>query len=194
MNILVTAFEPFGEIDTNCTQMVLKEIKNILGVETLLLPVLNDQAFTLIERKLNECSYDFVILLGQAAGRDRISLERVALNLVDFPIADNNGVVLKDTPIYSDEENALFSTLPLRRIEEALTKAKFKVEVSNSAGTYICNEVFFKGLAHTKNSKTKLGFIHFPLVREQNCRKFTTKWSLSDLCLVMVKIIDEIGK
>ena len=194
MNILITAFEPFGDIDTNCTQMVLKEIENIAGVETLLLPVSSDKAFPLIERKLKETSYDFVILLGQSAGRSFISLERVALNLYDFPIADNEGVVLKDTPIYCDEENAMFSDLPLREIEEALGKTNLEVQVSNSAGTYICNEVFFKGLVYTKNSKTRLGFVHFPVVREQNCRKFTTKWSLSDLCLAMVKIIEVLPK
>ncbi|PIK13658.1 hypothetical protein [Halobacteriovorax sp. JY17] len=194
MKVLVTAFEPFGDINTNCTQMVLNEIKNIPSVSTLLLPVENENAFNLLKTKLEENSYDYVILLGQAANRDCISLERVALNIYDFPIADNKGVVLCDQKIISDEENALFSTLPIRNIFNELSGSNFKCEVSNSAGTYICNELFFKGLSFTKKTKTKLGFIHFPLVKEQNCIKFTTNWTLSDLCLVTIKIMDTLVK
>lgn len=195
MRVLVTGFEPFGEIDSNCTELVLKELKkNSSGIDTLLLPVENNKCFSILNDHINESAYDYVILLGQASKRNCISIERVALNVYDFPIRDNVGNRIVDQRIIEDAENALFSTLPIREILKDLRCQGIDSEISNSAGTYICNEVFFKGLNSTKNMKTKLGFIHFPLVLEQNCINFTADWSLSQLCLSLDLIVKSCSK
>lgn len=189
MKVLVTGFEPFGSISTNCTELVLQELKANPKIDTLLLPVENNKCFSYLQKKMTEVEYDYVILLGQASKRSRISIERVALNLYDFPIEDNLGKQIIDQRIIENEENALFSTLPIKKILKDLGERGIEAEISNSAGTYICNELFFKGLNSTKNIKTHLGFIHLPLVSEQNCINFTTVWNLSHLCLAVDVII-----
>ncbi len=194
MKTLVTAFEPFGNISTNCTELVLRELELNLDVDTLLLPVEHIECFSKLMNKIEKNTYDNIILLGQASMRKRISIERVALNIYDFPIQDNSGNQIIDQRIIEDEENALFSTLPIKEILNDLKLRGIDSEISNSAGTYICNELFFKGLNLVKNTKTRLGFIHLPLAEEQNCINFTTAWSLSQLCLSLEVIINTCSK
>lgn len=194
MKILVTAFEPFGEISTNSTQMVLDELKSDSFVEKLVLPVESNKCFEILKNRIDSQHYDYVILLGQASRRDKISLERIAINVLDFPIVDNAGNRFIDSAVIEGDDCAYFSTLPIRDIYKDLQSSGIPCEISNTAGTYICNEIFFRGLSHTRNRETKLGFIHFPLLIEQNCRNFTTKWTLSELCLALEKIFSCLRK
>uniref|UniRef100_UPI00258BC2E8 pyroglutamyl-peptidase I n=1 Tax=Pseudomonas sp. TaxID=306 RepID=UPI00258BC2E8 len=110
---------------------------------------------------------DVVIAVGQAGGRSEISLERVAINVDDASIRDNAGAQPVDVPVVADGPAAYFSTLPVKAIVRALRLRGFPAGVSQTAGTFVCNHVFY-GLMHaTQNQAVKAGFIHVPFLPEQ---------------------------
>ncbi|ATH07212.1 hypothetical protein BIY24_04450 [Halobacteriovorax marinus] len=181
LKILVTGFEPFGDISSNCTQMIVDKFKSESLVDTLILPVVTTKCFTVLETFLAGKEYDFIILLGQASKRDRISIERVALNVLDFPIADNEGNLIAHKKIIENASDGIFTGLPLEELQRTCKEKSIQAEVSNSAGTYICNEIFFRTLFKFRNSRTKVGFIHLPLVLEQNISSNRVNITLNDL-------------
>lgn len=112
---------------------------------------------------------DAIISLGQAGGRSCISIERVAINVDDAKIADNDGNKPIDKFIFEDGENAYFSTLPIKAMVEAIKAAKIPAEISNSAGTYVCNHLMY-GILYKINKERlniRAGFIHLPYIPSQ---------------------------
>jgi pyroglutamyl-peptidase len=110
-----------------------------------------------------------VICVGQAAGRADVTVERVAVNIDDSRIPDNEGKNPVDLPIVPDGPVAYWSTLPIKTIVQALGSSGVPASVSNSAGTFVCNHIFY-GLMHAlaqSAGETKGGFIHLPLLPEQ---------------------------
>jgi pyroglutamyl-peptidase len=172
MKILITGFETFGEYKLNPSQRLVQALPDQYAGTTLLksiLPVHHEQAPNRIINLLREHQPDAVITFGLAAGRAKISIERVAINLVDFSLADNAGVRIENQPVIEDGPAAYFSTLPILRMLEVLTQADIPAELSLTAGSYLCNLVFYI-LMHeieTHNLKTRAGFIHLPALPEQ---------------------------
>jgi len=101
-----------------------------------------------------------VICLGLASNRKKISLEKVAINLIHTDIPDNEGMLYEDKTIGLDGTNAYFSTLPLKEMKCAATD--FPTEISFSAGTYVCNYIMYRLLDYCQDSKVEAGFIHLP--------------------------------
>ena len=110
---------------------------------------------------------DVVICLGQAEGRREISFERVAINLDDARIADNDGNIPVDQAIENDGPDAYFSTLPTKELVAAMRKGGVAANLSLSAGSFVCNHVFYAALHHIQNRTILAGFIHLPLMAEQ---------------------------
>ena len=111
-----------------------------------------------------------VIAVGQAAARDTVSLERIAINLIDAPIADNAGQQPVDIPVIAGALPAYFSTLPLKAMLRAMSKAGIPASLSLSAGSFVCNEVFYAlmhGLAEQGGRTRQAGFIHVPCLDVQ---------------------------
>ena len=119
-------------------------------------------------KKAEEISPEAIICIGQAGGRDAITPELVGINLRYASIPDNSGFQPKDDPIIDGGENAYFSTLPVRKIAEAINTAGVPSRVSYSAGAYVCNDLLYILLSHYKNTDVKVGFIHVPYSTEQN--------------------------
>ena len=157
MNIVVTGFEPFGGENTNASW---EAVKGLQGVQTILLPVSFRRAAAMI-REIISSGPDAVICVGEAGGRSKISLERVAVNLMDARIPDNDGFQPKDIKIREDGPAACFSGLPTRMMAEAMENA----ELSYTAGTYVCNAVF-STLMDAVNDTIPAGFIHVPKTME----------------------------
>ncbi len=172
MKLLITGFEPFGEHHINPSQMLIEALPDAhLGITLVkaILPVNAAQAPVRLIELLEANQPEAVIAFGLAAGRAKISLERVALNLLDFSIADNAGETIKNTPVSEGGPAAYFSTLPLDRMLTALTSAGIPAETSLSAGAYLCNQVFYT-LMHTLaqlNPALPAGFVHLPALPEQ---------------------------
>jgi pyroglutamyl-peptidase len=110
---------------------------------------------------------DVVICLGQAEGRTQITPERIAINLDDARLADNQGVMRNEMPIVLDGPVAYESTLPIKEIVKAINVAGVPAAVSLSAGAFLCNHVFYVAQDHFKGTKVRSGFVHVPLMDEQ---------------------------
>jgi len=172
MKILITAFEPFGGEKVNPALEAMKLLPDKLGNSQILkleLPTVFNKSIEKVWQYIDEHKPDIVISLGQAGGRACISIERVAINVDDAPIADNAGNMPVDRPIFEDGENAYFSNLPIKNMVEAIKKAGIPARISNTAGTYVCNHVMYGVLykIHKENLNIKSGFIHVPFIPEQ---------------------------
>jgi pyroglutamyl-peptidase len=186
MNIVVTGFERFHTNSDNPTLHILKELpSSIKGhqLHTLELPVLYDVAFHMLQEKIEEHQADIVICLGLAQGRTAITPERVAINVNDASIPDNNGVLYTNRPIVTEGATAYFSSLPIYKMIEALQEKNIPVKLSNSAGTYVCNNIMYHVLhyVHKGNLSIKAGFIHVPLMDEQEHDDNTFSMPLSQM-------------
>jgi pyroglutamyl-peptidase len=173
MKLLISGFEPFGDSSFNPSQNLVNAVSegdfDDVKLYKLILPVNKDQAPNLLIKAIKEVSPDVVLSFGLAMGRAKISLERVALNLMDFQIADNTGVRVSDQPVVKGGPAAYFSTLPIRTLLEALQAAGIPTELSLSAGAYLCNQIFYRMMHHIRTNKLDIqaGFIHLPALPEQ---------------------------
>lgn len=172
-NILLTGFEPFDGQAINPSEEIAREINEakiarhrIVGA---LLPCVFGSAIKELKHQIKLHDPDIVICLGQAGGRAEITPERVAINIDDARIPDNAGQQPIDKPIVKDGPAAYFSTLPIKAIVQELRKHNIPAAVSQTAGTFVCNHVFY-GLMHelsTHRADVRGGFIHVPFVPEQ---------------------------
>jgi pyroglutamyl-peptidase len=174
---LVTGFEPFGGERINPSARVAQALAGPLAVagrtwqvHALQLPCVFAQAAPQLLAALRERRYSIVVALGQASGRASLSMERVAINLIDARIADNAGQQPLDARVVPRAREAYFTTLPVKAMAQAARQAGAAAEVSLSAGSFVCNAVFF-ALMHALMQQhrdmpsmglTRGGFVHLP--------------------------------
>ena len=161
MRVLVNAFEPFGGAETNITQSVLSLLPASLAdwaIEKVCLPVSFKRAPIVLQEAIATYSPDLVIMLGQCPAGENIRLERFAINMMDSTRDDNDGYIPNEETIYPHQPLALQTPLPIRELERLCTDNVQPVKVSNSAGLYICNRVYYEALY----AKQKAVFIHVP--------------------------------
>ena len=176
--ILVTGFDPFGGEKVNPALEVIKLLPKKIGeneVRILEIPTVYKKSLEKIEKEIENYSPDYILSIGQAGGRAKISIERVAINIDDFRIKDNEGNQPNDENIFEDGENAYFSTLPI--------------------GTFVCNHVFYgvRYLIEKKFKGIKSGFVHIPYMPEQVIGKADTpSMSLDNILKGVIVIIETI--
>ena len=168
MKVLLTAFEPFGNRTKNTSQEVLMRVddtrtgsqvvKRLLPVDTVKGPA------ALIDILQND-AFQAVVCLGEASSIHWVQLERLAVNWLDFPIADNAGAQIIDQMIAPNGPTEYFSTLPIRNFEQTLIGREIPVRISMSAGTYLCNQVFYTLMHFLDGNPMDIpaGFIHLPV-------------------------------
>ena len=156
VRILVTAFEPFGGSDTNISQRVLDAI--LADVAKLLLPVSFRRAPEVLNEAIEQFQPDVIIAMGQAAEGDKIRLERLAINMMDSAKGDNDGYLPDEELICPEAPLALKTSLPVKQLCADCINAGLPTKVSNSAGLYVCNCIYFEALRRTPNSL----FVHIP--------------------------------
>jgi len=172
MKILVTGFDPFGGEKVNPSIEAVKLLPNTIAGADIIkveLPTVFGKSIEKLEEALEREKPDITICVGQAGGRSRISVERVAINISDGRIPDNEGKQPIDEPIFEDGENAYFSNLPIKAMVKEMNDKNIPAEVSNTAGTYVCNHIMY-GLLYNIDKKypnMKGGFIHIPFLPEQ---------------------------
>ncbi len=175
MKIIVTGFDPFGGETINPSIECVKALPEIEGVELirLELPTVFKESAKRLNEVINDVKPDAVLSVGQAGGRAGITMERIAINVDDARIPDNISQQPIDEEIQVEGEAAYFSTLPIKRIVKAIREAGISAEVSNSAGTFVCNHIMYQALfAATKADKPfKAGFMHIPFIPEQTADK-----------------------
>ena len=174
MKILLTGFDPFGGESINPAWEAVKRVKAPAGAELIRLevPTVFGRSITTVLTSMRLHRPDVVVCVGQAAGRSEITPERVAINIADASIPDNEGNRPCDAPIYPDGENACFSTLPVKAMVEAIKAAGLPASLSNTAGTFVCNQLMYGLLYHISREFPGVGggFIHVPCIPEQAAR------------------------
>ena len=165
----MTGFEPFGGYKDNPSADVAEALDGrVVGGDTVrsaILPVHHASAAAAMARLVAEAAPRAIVHLGLAGGRARLALERVAVNVMDFEIADNAGYRATGEPCVPGGPAAYFSTLPLEAMLQALTAEGVPAYVSGSAGTYLCNQTFYttRHLLESCGARTPAGFVHLPL-------------------------------
>ncbi|MDA2962506.1 MAG: pyroglutamyl-peptidase I [Actinomycetota bacterium] len=164
--VLLTGFEPFGKATLNSSGEIVKQIsgENII---TAILPVTYRQSAEVLLALIDEQAPDVVICLGQAEGRKEITPERIAINLDEARIADNEGVLRDDVQILPGGPVAYESTLPIKEIVNAIKAQGVPAAVSLSAGAFLCNHIFYRVQSKFHGSDVRSGFVHVPLMDEQ---------------------------
>ena len=187
-SVLVTGFMPFGGERTNPSWDIVKAIpENILGhrIEKLRVPTEFGKAINVTTKAIDRLKPSIVLCFGQAGGRCRMSVERVAINVDDASIADNAGKRMIDETIHVGGPAAYFCSVPIKAMVAAMVNAGVPSEVSNSAGTFVCNHLIYGVLHHIAQSAcaTRAGFIHVPYLDSQALDKADTA-SMSLLSMV----------
>lgn len=172
VKILVTGFEPFGGESVNPSKAVLTPLQaRFPQICISVLPVEFERSWAVLQNELERHTPQVVLCLGEAGGRSKISLEHAALNWADARIPDHAGAQPRDLKLLECGPNALFSTLPLRALEERLRALELPVEISYSAGTYVCNALFFNLMNSLEGTNVLAGFVHLPYLPQQTLDK-----------------------
>ncbi|MDQ8204888.1 pyroglutamyl-peptidase I [Pelagicoccus sp. SDUM812003] len=179
--VLITAFEAFGGRAGNVSLETLKRLQaedwGEVELHPRVLPVVRGEAPSMVESFVRELQPTVVIMLGEAAGRSSITPERIAVNLDDFEIRDNRGNQPRNETIVKDGPPHYSSTLPLDAMVHRLQQLGLPAEISDSAGRFVCNHVFYR-VAHyiaQSGGSVSCGFIHLPRCLEQSEQRFSTE-------------------
>jgi pyroglutamyl-peptidase len=172
MKILVTGFDPFGDDVINPAIEAVKRLPDTIdGAEIIKLeiPTVFYKSADVVKEAIEKEQPDYVLNIGQAGGRYELTPERVAINLDDARIADNEGQQPIDKEIKEDGDAAYFSQLPIKAMVDYMKKENIPASVSNTAGTFVCNHIMYQTLylAMTEFPNIKAGFMHIPFLPEQ---------------------------
>jgi pyroglutamyl-peptidase len=171
LRVLVTGFEPFNNAKLNPSEELVRQLKSddVEGAHiiTAVLPVVYSKAAEELLLLVEEHKPDAVVCFGQAEGRKAITPERFAVNLDDASIADNSGSIRIDRKIHEDAETAYESTLPVKELVATMQATGVPAAVSLSAGSFVCNHIFFELQHARRSSQVRSGFVHVPLMSEQ---------------------------
>lgn len=187
MKILVTGFDPFGTDTINPAIEAVKKLPNIINdaeIIKLEIPTVFYKSAEIVQNTIYKEKPDIVFHIGQAGGRVNLTPERVAININDARIADNNGHQPIDQLIQKDGESAYFSQLPIKAMVKYMQDVNVPASISNTAGTFVCNHIMYQTLyfCQKKYPKIKSGFMHIPFIPEQVInRPNTPSMSLDDI-------------
>ncbi|WP_413569574.1 pyroglutamyl-peptidase I [Bdellovibrio sp. HCB117] len=196
--VLVTGFEPFLNEKINPSEILLDWLKKDFAhqAETLLLPVSFAEAHKNIKSHLQLNSYDVILMLGQAGGRNKVSLERVALNWIETEHPDEEGFKPSRGVIEEGASSALFTSAPVTAWKDALIQKNLPVEISLSAGGYVCNYTYYQVLQwlETNQKPSAACFIHVPYLKEQVTDKAagTPYMELETMKAVLTEILSQL--
>ena len=175
MKILITGFDPFGGETINPASEAVRLVRAPAGVELIRMPDIPTvfSVSKLVCSEILKGKPDAVLCIGQAGGRRAVTPERIGINLMDAGIPDNRGFQPKDLPIEKLGKAAYFSTLPVKKIAEAITLEGIPCEISNSAGTFVCNSLLYSVLSFIEKEQLPIraGFLHVPFLPSQTVKK-----------------------
>lgn len=198
MKILVTGFDPFGGEKINPALEAVKGLADTIKgaeIKKLEIPTVFNKSAEVVKEVIEEFHPDYILNIGQAGGRYEISPERVAINVDDARIADNEGNQPIDVPIKEDGDAAYFTQLPVKAMVTAIKNAGIPGAVSNTAGTFVCNHIMYQVqyMIHTNFPNIKGGFIHVPYIPEQVVNKpGQPAMSLSDMTKGLTAAIEAV--
>ena len=173
--LLISGFDPFGGESINPAWETVKLLPDQIGDHTLekvMVPTVYGEAGKTLIRKYEEIRPDAVIMVGQAGGADSVRAEVVAVNIRDARIPDNKGNQPWDVPVVKDGPNAYFSSMPLHDIVPKMIGEGLNIRLSYSAGTFVCNDIYYTACHYLSGGSVKACFIHVPYLPEQAGEKY----------------------
>lgn len=168
--LLITGFDPFGGASVNPSWGAVELLPDTVGDFVLCklpIPTVFAEAARLVLEKAAEFQPDVILCVGLAGGRDAVTPERIAVNIRDARIPDNRGYQPDGEPVVPGGSAAYFATVPVKDMAMAIRAAHIPGAVSNTAGTFVCNDVLYTLLHHYAGTDVKVGFIHVPWLPEQ---------------------------
>lgn len=171
--ILLTGFEPFGGEQSNPSWLAVQQLDGYqlddeVQIVSRQLSCVFEKSQQELKTAIDELKPVLVLAVGQAGGRTELCFEKVAVNFIDARIADNAGQQPVGTPVVNDGPTAYFTTLPIKAIVNSLKQQGIPAAVSYTAGTYVCNTVFYALMHQLKDKpKVRAGFLHIPYAPEQ---------------------------
>lgn len=168
--LLITGFDAFGGDHRNPSWLAVRALPDVVGnfeIRKLQIPTVFGKAAALVLEEAREFHPDVILCVGQAGGRDAVTPERIAVNIRDARIPDNEGNQPNGDPVADDGPAAYFATVPVKAMAEAIRVAQIPGAVSNTAGTFVCNDTLYALLHHYAGTTTRVGFIHVPYLPEQ---------------------------
>lgn len=167
--LLITGFDPFGGETVNPSWEAVSRLPEVIGdyhLTKLQIPTVFRTAAEAVLAAADPAP-DVILCVGQAGGRDAVTPERIAINCMDAKRPDNAGNQPAEAPVLPGGPDGIFATVPVRAMAEAITAAGLPGKVSNTAGTFVCNDTLYRLLHHWAGTGTRVGFIHVPHLPEQ---------------------------
>lgn len=196
MRILVTGFEPFGEDKINPSAEIVRKLtkdrkllEKCAGVEFVfkVLPVSYEKSIALLEEIYSGSEFDFSLHLGQAGGTAAITIERVAVNLMDSEHPDNDNVTKVEERINPESADGFLTKINVKALVQYLNKNKIPAVISYTAGQYICNEVYYYSLSrsHRTGNPRQCLFVHLPFLPEQVAQRYPKNRNMPSMCFAL---------
>ena len=187
--LLITGFDAFGGSPKNPSWLAVEALPDVVGpfvLRKMMIPTVFGRAADIVLAAAQECQPDAILCVGVAGGRDAVTPERIAVNIRDARIPDNAGNQPDGSSVYENGPAAYFSTLPVKAMAQAIRDVQIPACVSNSAGTFVCNDTLYSLLHHYAGSATRVGFIHVPRLPEQG----EPSMPLEDMVAALVAAIE----
>ena len=169
-HLIITGFDPFGGETVNPAWEAVSRLPDTIGgyrLTKLQIPTVFGKAAEQVLAAAGADAPDVILCVGQAGGREAVTPERVAINCMDARIPDNAGNQPREASVISGGPDGIFSTVPVRKMADAIEKAGIPGKVSNTAGTFVCNDTLYRLLHHYAGTAVRVGFIHVPHLPEQ---------------------------
>ncbi|MBE6949818.1 MAG: pyroglutamyl-peptidase I [Ruminococcaceae bacterium] len=194
-HLLITGFDPFGGETVNPAWEAVSRLPDTIGdyrLTKLQIPTIFRTAAETVLAAAALDAPDVILCVGQAGGRAEVTPERIAVNLMDAKSPDNAGVLPVEQPVLPDGPDGIFATVPVRAMADAITAAGLPGKVSNTAGTFVCNDTLYRLLHHYAHTLTRAGFIHVPYLPEQ-AKDGAPGMALSDIISALTAAIGALG-
>lgn len=187
--LLITGFDPFGGSAANPSWLAVEQLPDKVGDYVLCklqIPTVFGKAADAVLEKASAFQPDLILCVGLAGGRNAITPERIAVNIRDARIADNEGNQPKGEFVVDDGPAAYFATVPVEKMAQAICDAQLPGTVSNSAGAFVCNDTLYTLLYHFDHTSTRVGFIHVPNTPDLGTPSLTLDEIKNGLCAAIL--------
>lgn len=194
-HLLITGFDPFGGEAVNPSWEAVSRLPDALGdyrLTRLQIPTVFAGAAEAVLAAAETDAPDAILCIGQAAGRDSVTPERIAINIASAKSPDNAGNLPLEIPIDPAGPDGIFATVPVAAMTAAITAAGLPGRISNTAGTYVCNDTLYRLLRHYAGTHVKVGFIHVPSLPEQ-AASGAPSMALEEIIAALTAAIGAIG-
>ena len=194
-HLLITGFDPFGGETVNPSWEAVRRLPEKIGdyrLTKLQIPTVFGTAADTVLAAAMEDAPDVILCVGQAGGRDAVTPERIAINMASAKISDNAGRTPVETPVIPGAPDGMFSTVPVAAMADAITAAGLPGKISNTAGTFVCNDTLYRLLHHYAGTPVRAGFIHVPWLPGQ-AKEGAPSMALEEIIAALTAAIGALG-